>query len=252
MFSVTKVPTVATCQKSTPGKRHRLADKLHLVDEREAAIVGDPIEHRLRFRLWQYRVLCATWALAGCFVYLGTGKPATCIVIGWALRPTAASSPIRQMTCWIITMRTALLITSSRPRKQSVVMPSLQHVIGNDPRAWGRSLLEAAHANAQLWIDNKKILRELQGQAAPSRVGQSPMGANTRPGGGKSAGGNQSGFIQVFPAVPTEAGVRQQRAAPAGQGYQCPQRYEQGRQGRHAHQNVHGHQGGSPDLQTFQ
>ena len=159
MFSVTKARTVATCQKSTPGKRTRLAEKLLLIDERVVTIAGDPGEHRLRFRLWQYRVLCDTWALAVCFVYLDTGKPDD-VCCRWVETQayhgmlTGKANELLDF-CYEDSVTNDIIQAEEAIRGHALMAARDR----NDPKAWGRSLIEAAHANSQLRQGNKNLLR---------------------------------------------------------------------------------------------
>ena len=221
MISVMKVRTVATCQKSTPGKRTRLADKLLLVDEQDVTLVGDPSEHRLRFRLFQYRVLCDTWALAGCFVYPDTAKPDD-MYCHWvetqAYHGLLTDRANDLLDHYYEDSITNYIIQTEDAIRGYALMAARDR---NDPKAWGRSLLEAAHSHAQLWQDNKHLLRILPGHSASAGPSMSPMGKGTRANVGtqKAAqGGGQTGFAQVFPPSQPRATPRPQQSGTTSSG----------------------------------
>ena len=73
-IAVTKMKTVTTRQRSTLGTRQRLVDSVFLLIDGDRPF-QEKDEHRLRYRLHQYKILCDTWALAGCFVFPSGAPP---------------------------------------------------------------------------------------------------------------------------------------------------------------------------------
>ena len=75
MLALTRARTVTTCMRATPGKRQKLAESLFIMIEDDPPAAKELDESRLRYRLGQYKVLCDTWALAGCFTYPSNAHP---------------------------------------------------------------------------------------------------------------------------------------------------------------------------------
>ena len=67
MFSASRVRTIAQSQRSAENKKTRVSESVQIEFENEVNILDDGDEDRFHRRLFQYEVMCNTWAVAGCF-----------------------------------------------------------------------------------------------------------------------------------------------------------------------------------------
>ena len=173
MLSAYRVRSLAHATRVGQPTKHRLADfvSIHL-DDTTTATAEDNQSDKLRVRLYQYQVLCNTWAMVGTAEVDING---TCVI--WCPWPMACSyvQHLRDRCEHLLdrfneeTVIEYMVRTEEEQRSKAIEIVRRR----TDKMSWGHALIHVQKEFAHLWQDHKDLLslkrNQGSGPSSPSR-----------------------------------------------------------------------------------